>query len=67
MASRGKFVSSAVLVPLLIGLIGFFNLARSPRFEAFQSVDVLQLIATGMCFGVALTVLVVIVRGPRPQ
>lgn len=67
MASRAKFIPSAVFVPLFIGLIGFFNLTRSPRFETYRTVDVLQLIATGMCFGVALSALFVVLRGLRSQ
>ncbi len=48
---RGRKVGFAAL---FIGLIGFTNVARSPRFEAFRSVDVVQLVASGMCLGVAL-------------
>ncbi len=43
---------------LFVGLIGFMNVARSPRFETFHTVDVLQLLASGMCFGVGLMALV---------
>ncbi|HXN22735.1 MAG TPA: hypothetical protein VOA41_08340 [Candidatus Dormibacteraeota bacterium] len=56
MALRGKPLASFFML-LLIGLIGFFNVMQKPRFQAFHNVDVLQLIATGMCFGVALTLL----------
>jgi hypothetical protein len=42
---------------VLIGAIGLMNVTRNPRFEMFHSVDVLQLIASGMCFGVALAAL----------
>jgi hypothetical protein len=45
----------AILIPLLIGLLGFTTMTRKPRFELFHAVDILQLLATGMCFGVALT------------
>jgi hypothetical protein len=62
MSSRRKLVAP-LFVPLLIGLIGFANVARSPRFETFHTVDVLQLIATGMCFGVTLYTLVIFLRG----
>lgn len=43
-----------VFIPFLVGLIGFMGLTRNPRFDAFHTVDVLQLLASGMCFGVAL-------------
>lgn len=42
------------IVPLILGIIGLSTLMRNPRFETFHTVDVLQLIASGMCFGVAL-------------
>ena len=42
---------------LFVGLIGFMTLTRNPRFETFHTVDVLQLLASGMCFGVGLMAL----------
>ena len=42
---------------MILGLIGFINIARRPRFELFHTVDILQLLASGMCFGVALMIL----------
>jgi hypothetical protein len=47
------------LMMLMMGLIGLSNAARNPRFGLFRTVDVLQLIGTGMCFGVALAFLFV--------
>lgn len=49
----------------MIGCIGISNSARNPRFESFHNVDILQLLASGMCFGVALTTLVVYLRVRR--
>jgi len=45
------------LTALIVGLIGFTTMTRNPRFETFHAVDVLQLLASGMCFGVALMAL----------
>jgi hypothetical protein len=56
-------VVSGVLVLVSVGLIGLYNVASKPRFETFQAVDVVQLIATGMCLGAALAMLVVSIRG----
>ena len=64
MLSR-KALASAILVPLFIGLVGLMNLVHQPRFETFRNVDVLQLLASGMCFGVALSALVALLRRPR--
>ncbi|SPE42368.1 exported hypothetical protein [Candidatus Sulfopaludibacter sp. SbA3] len=43
-----------LFVLVLIGAIGLGNVARSPRFAAFHTVDVVQLVASGICFGVVL-------------
>ncbi len=46
--------SAPFAVLLVVGLIGLSTLAARPRFQAYHTVDVLQLLASGMCFGVAL-------------
>jgi len=48
----------AIVAPLAVGLIGFYTLMQRPRFAAIHTVDVIQLLASGMCFGVALAFLV---------
>ncbi len=53
----GRMKRSRGAIVLIIGLIGFMNVARNPRFETFHTVDILQLIVSGMCFGVALMVI----------
>lgn len=53
MPGRRPFASAVML--LIVGLIGIFSLMQRPRFQQFHTVDVLQLIASGMCFGVALS------------
>lgn len=55
-----------VFVPLFIasmGLVAFSNVAGSPRFATFQSIDVVRLIASGMCFGAALAALLIFFVG----
>jgi hypothetical protein len=49
---------NAIVAPLVVGLIGFFTLLQRPRFADIHTVDVVQLLASGMCFGVALAFLV---------
>ena len=60
-----KVLTSAIVVPVIVGGIGLINLSHNARFAAFHNVDVLQLIASGMCFGVALSALIGLIRGPR--
>ena len=71
MSNRRKFVPN-LLVPLFIAFMGFvpfFNMASNPRFETFHAVDVIRLIAAGMCFGAALVTLIMFFffRGPRSE
>ena len=63
MSNRRKLVP--FWVPLLFGLMGLVNIIGNPRLATLHGSDVVQLIAVGMCFGVALATLVVFVRGPR--
>ncbi|MGD0347937.1 MAG: hypothetical protein ABSA85_14340 [Terracidiphilus sp.] len=56
---------SAVIVPLIVGLAGLARLMSQPRFAAIRSVDAVQLTGSGMCFGVALFALIVLLRTPR--
>jgi len=67
MSSRYRYLVSGAFVPLVIGLFGVFDLTQRPRFANFHSVDVIQLIASGMCFGIALTALIEFVRKPRTK
>jgi hypothetical protein len=58
-------LSTGLLLPLLIGMFGVFDLTQRPRFANFHTVDIVQLLASGMCFGIALTALIEFVRKPR--
>jgi hypothetical protein len=60
-----KPLISAIFIPVLIGCIGLSNVARQPRFQALHNVDALQLIASGMCFGIALSSLLMLIFGRR--
>lgn len=63
MARKKGALGASILVLILIGSIGFVNLSHQARFQAFHTVDVLQLVATGMCYGVALAAIFSLVRG----
>jgi hypothetical protein len=44
-------------IPLFVafmGCIAFYNVASSPRFAATRGIDVVRLLAAGMCFGAAI-------------
>ena len=55
--SNGKQGPASIFVVIIIGLIGIFNISRTGRFATFHTVDILQLLVSGMCFGVALSLI----------
>jgi hypothetical protein len=55
---------ASIVVPIIVGCIGFFSLMQRPRFQTYHTVDVLQLVASGMCFGVALAAIFMLLRKP---
>jgi hypothetical protein len=67
MSSRYRYLVSGALVPLLIGLFAVFDLMQKPRFANLHTMDVIQLVASGMCFGIALTAVIEFLRKPRSK
>lgn len=61
--TRARVVSIIVLI--IIGSVGFVNMQAKDRYKLFRSADVLQLIGTGMCYGVALAGIFELVRKAR--
>ncbi len=47
---------------VVLGSIGLVHLMQQPRFAEFHNVDVLQLLASGACFGVAVCSVVLFLR-----
>ena len=64
MLNRRSLIST-VITGFLGGACVTTNLMNQHRFAAIRSVDVLQLITLGMCFGVALFALITFFRTPR--
>jgi len=62
MIRNKRLVPATIFVPIMVGLIGVFMVSRNQRFELFHTVDILQLLASGMCFGVALTLIVLFIK-----
>jgi hypothetical protein len=56
-----------VLIPVIVGLSGLLTLINRPRFQTYHTVDVLQLLATGMCFGIAFVWLLMAFREPAGE
>ena len=67
MTDRRKF-ARGVFIPVFLvfmGLIALSNAASKPSFDSLRGVDVVRLIAVGMCFGAALVTVITSFRGPR--
>jgi hypothetical protein len=62
---RRRFVP--FFIPLLFGVMSFSNVIGNPRVAALHGSDVLQLIASGMCFGAAIALFAVYMRERRPN
>ena len=53
------------LIPLVVGLAGFYRVTQSPNFEMYRAVDVVQLLGSGVCFGAAMVGVIFMLRRPR--
>jgi hypothetical protein len=51
---RRRSSASTIVVALVAGIIGLTTVSSRPRFSGYATVDVIQLVAAGLCFGVAL-------------
>jgi hypothetical protein len=61
MNRRRRF--ALAFVPLLIGLMALVRVTTGPRFETYYKPDMLSLFAAGMCFGAAVALAAVALRG----
>ena len=61
--NRRTRVTSVVVLFLIAG-ISLLNLVARPRFHTYDVMDVIQTAGIGVCFGVAVTVLLGISRRP---
>jgi hypothetical protein len=58
---------ASIFIPAVIGLSSLFTVIERPRFQAYHTVDVLTLVASGLCFGIAFVGLVRVFRGPGDE
>jgi len=61
--SRRKTAIPTIAVSLVVGIVGLTTVAGRPRFSGYATADVLELLASGMCFGLALAGLLRLWRG----
>ena len=53
------------MLPLIVGITGLFTVLARPRAAAYATVDILELVAGGLCLGIALVAIVQWLRGDR--
>jgi len=42
------------IIPLLTAFAGFYRVTQSPSFGMYRTVDIVQLLGSGVCFGAAM-------------
>jgi hypothetical protein len=55
---------TSVIFLIVVAAVSLVNLVLRPRFQTYNMLDVVQTAGIGVCFGVALTVLLGISRKP---
>ena len=55
---------SLVAILVVIASAGFTRVAQSPEFGSIRTVDVVQLTGSGVCVGVAMTLMMTLIRRP---
>jgi hypothetical protein len=50
---RRKTAVSKIVITLVAGITSLTTVISRPRFSGYATVDVLELVASGMCFGIA--------------
>jgi len=53
-----------IVIPAVVGLSALLTVIGRPRFQTYRTVDVIELVASGLCFGIAFVGLVQLFRGP---
>ena len=65
--ARQKSVWSRFALMLIFGGIELGSVMRSPRFQEIHNIDIAQLMVSGLCFGVALSILIGAIRGKTTE
>ncbi len=58
-----RSVWSRFALMLVFGAIELGFVMRSPRFQEMHNIDIAELMVSGLCFGVALSILIGAIRG----
>lgn len=67
MVDRKRPPIAVWLVVLLVGLAGFDRVTKSPNFELYRTVDIVQLLGSGVCFGATMVGVIFMLRARRTR
>ena len=54
MVDRKRPPFAMFMITLLVGVAGLLRVTQSPSFGLYRTVDVIQLLGSGVCFGVTM-------------
>ena len=54
---------TSIVVSLIVGLTVLGSLLGRPRVQAYRTVDIIEFVASGMCFGIAFSGILRNIRG----
>jgi hypothetical protein len=56
MSGSYRHLATGIFIPLILAILGFFDLTQQPTFRNFRSVEMyFRLVVCGVCMGIALT------------
>ena len=53
------------MILVIVGFAGLNRVMQSPNFAMYRTVDVVQFLGSGVCFGVAMVLIIIMLRGMR--
>jgi hypothetical protein len=65
--ARRRSVWGRFALMLVFGGWEFYMVQRTPRFQEIHNIDIAQLMVAGLCFGVALSILIGAIRGQTTE
>jgi uncharacterized protein YoaH (UPF0181 family) len=63
MMEKSRRGALAIVIPLIVGITALMTVLARSRAAQYATVDILELVAAGMCFGVAIVALARAIRG----
>lgn len=65
MADRKRPLLILPVILVIVGFAGFNRVMQSPNFAMYRTVDGVQFLGSGVCFGVAMVLIIIMLRGVR--